>query len=283
MEAEQAVRRLRNHASLALWNGNNEMEWGWVVWGWKDRYPGRLWDDYEKIFHDLLPGVVARHDPTRSYWPSRPSAGGDTDANSPDNGDMHYWGVWHASEPFETYEQTPTRFMSEYGFQSFPEMRTIRSFAGPNDLDHRLAGDDDPPEAPPGEPAHPGVHAPRLPGAEGLRLLPLREPGPAGRGRQARGRVPPALAAAHHGLALLAAQRLLAGGLVGQHRLLRPLEGAAVLRAAVLRGRPGEHRRGGGRGRGPRGVGPDRGGCPASSRPGSSTWTGRPCGRRGRS
>jgi beta-mannosidase len=133
VEAEQAVRRLRNHASLALWNGNNEMEWGWVVWGWKDRYPGRLWDDYEKIFHDLLPGVVARHDPTRSYWPSSPSAGGDTDANSPDNGDMHYWGVWHASEPFETYERTPTRFMSEYGFQSFPEMRTIRSFAGPDE------------------------------------------------------------------------------------------------------------------------------------------------------
>jgi beta-mannosidase len=134
IEAEQAVRRLRNHPSLALWAGNNEIEWGWFDWGWKEQFPAWVWNDYEKIFHQLLPEVVAEHDPTRPYWPSCPSAGRDTHPNSPSNGDMHYWGVWHEARPFATYETTPARFMSEYGFQSFPELQTIRSFASTRDL-----------------------------------------------------------------------------------------------------------------------------------------------------
>jgi beta-mannosidase len=134
VEAVQAVRRLRHHACLALWSGNNELEWLWSAAGWKDRYPASVWDDYDSIFHRLLPEVVAEQDPERPYWPSSPSASGEADPNSPDNGDMHYWGVWHGGAPFETFETTPARFMSEYGFQSFPEMRTLRSFAGPGDL-----------------------------------------------------------------------------------------------------------------------------------------------------
>lgn len=131
VEAEHAIRRLRNHPSLALWCGNNEVETGWQHWGWKYYLPNWLFNDYEKLFHELLPKVVAKHDPTRAYWPSSPSANGEADPGSPDNGDMHYWGVWHASEPFEKFEQIPTRFMSEYGFQSFPELKTIKSFAPP--------------------------------------------------------------------------------------------------------------------------------------------------------
>jgi beta-mannosidase len=73
--------------------------------------------------------VVAEHDPTRPYWPSSPSANLETMPNSAENGDMHYWGVWHGAEPFEAFERHPTRFMSEYGFQSFPELKTIKSFA----------------------------------------------------------------------------------------------------------------------------------------------------------
>ncbi len=134
VEAEQTVRRLRNHPSLALWNGNNEIEAGWFGWGWKDRLPGWLWNDYKAIFHDLLPRTVARLDPTRSYWPSSPSANLEALPGDCCNGDMHYWGVWHGQEPFSNYEKQRARFMSEYGFQSFPEMKTIRSFARWDDL-----------------------------------------------------------------------------------------------------------------------------------------------------
>jgi beta-mannosidase len=133
-EAEGTVRRLRNHPSLALWNGNNEMEAGWFQWGWKDRLPGWLWNDYKAIFHDLLPRTVARLDRTRSYWPSSPSANLDALPGDCCNGDMHYWGVWHGQEPFASFEKQRTRFMSEYGFQSFPELATIRSFARWDDL-----------------------------------------------------------------------------------------------------------------------------------------------------
>ena len=134
VEAEEAVRRLRNHASVALWNGNNEIETAWLQWGWKDRLPAWLWDDYEKLFHELLPAVCARLDPTRAYWPSSPSANREAEPGSPENGDMHYWAVWHAGAPFREYEKQLPRFMSEYGFQSFPEMKTIRSFATGEDL-----------------------------------------------------------------------------------------------------------------------------------------------------
>ncbi len=133
-EAEDAIRRLRNHPSLALWNGNNEIESAWFQWGWKEHYPAWLWNDYKAIFHDLLPRAVARLDPARSYWPSSPSANLEALPNDCCNGDMHYWGVWHGGEPFASYERLRTRFMSEYGFQSFPELKTIRSFARWDDL-----------------------------------------------------------------------------------------------------------------------------------------------------
>ena len=133
-EAEDAIRRLRNHASVALWNGNNEVEAAWFQWGWKERYPAWLWNDYKAIFHDLLPRAVARLDPTRAYWPSSPSANLEALPGDCCNGDMHYWGVWHGKEPFTAFEHQRTRFMSEYGFQSFPELKTVRSFARWDDL-----------------------------------------------------------------------------------------------------------------------------------------------------
>jgi beta-mannosidase len=133
-EAEDAIRRLRNHPSIALWNGNNEVEAAWFQWGWKERYPAWLWNDYKAIFHDLLPRAVARLDPTRAYWPSSPSANLEALPGDCCNGDMHYWGVWHGKEPFTAFERQRTRFMSEYGFQSFPELKTVRSFARWDDL-----------------------------------------------------------------------------------------------------------------------------------------------------
>lgn len=132
-EAIDNVRRLRNHPSIVLWCGNNEVETAWMHWGWKDRLPAGLWDDYKKLFHGVLPAVVAEHDPTRSYWPSSPSSNLEDDADSQKIGDVHFWAVWHASEPFDKYKEQHPRFMSEYGFQSFPLIETVKSYTVPTD------------------------------------------------------------------------------------------------------------------------------------------------------
>jgi beta-mannosidase len=93
-----------------------------------------VWQSYMLIFNDVLKSAVeckANHVP---YWPSSPSANYEEDPDNQQNGDMHYWMVWHMLAPIATYNEITPRFMSEYGFQSFPEMRTIRSFAEPDDL-----------------------------------------------------------------------------------------------------------------------------------------------------
>ncbi|MET0650412.1 MAG: glycoside hydrolase family 2 protein [Pyrinomonadaceae bacterium] len=134
-EATDQVRRLRDHPSVVVWCGNNEVETAWQHWGWKERLPAKLWDDYKKIFHGVLPEVVAEHDPSRPYWPSSPSSNLEDDADSQRIGDVHYWQVWHASKPFAEYEQQRPRFMSEYGFQSFPNIETVRAYTTPSDHD----------------------------------------------------------------------------------------------------------------------------------------------------
>lgn len=132
-EAIDNVVRLRNHPSIVLWCGNNEVETAWAHWGWKDRLPAKLWDDYLKLFHGVLPDVCAKLDPSRAYWPSSPSSNLEDDADSQRIGDVHYWGVWHASLPFRDYEKQKPRFMSEYGFQSFPLKATVETYAIPED------------------------------------------------------------------------------------------------------------------------------------------------------
>ncbi len=135
-EAIENVRRLRNHPSLALWAGNNEIEVAWHRWSWQTKFglspaaQSGLWADYRRLFHELLPAIVAEHDPGRFYTRSSPSA--NDDAVVPDTlgfGDMHFWGVWHAEKPYEEYARHVSRFMSEYGFQSFPELETVASYA----------------------------------------------------------------------------------------------------------------------------------------------------------
>jgi len=133
-EAVQNVRRLRHRASLALWCGNNEMEWGWVEWGWN--VPGRLdlKKAYDFVFHHLLPEVCATEDPGRPYWPSSPSSGVPfEDPNGLLAGDTHNWEVWHSNLPFAGYRDHPSRFVSEFGFQSLPALETIRAYASEAD------------------------------------------------------------------------------------------------------------------------------------------------------
>jgi beta-mannosidase len=139
-EAIENVRRLRNHASLALWAGNNEIEAAWQQWGWQLRFhlsraaQAIIWRDYQRLFHDVLPHVVASEDPGRFYTRSTPSA--DEDDVPPGKlgwGDMHYWSVWHASAPYEDYAANVSRFMSEYGFQSFPLLESVTRYAPPSE------------------------------------------------------------------------------------------------------------------------------------------------------
>ncbi|MCJ7627490.1 MAG: hypothetical protein MUO50_03780 [Longimicrobiales bacterium] len=136
-EATHQVRRLRGHPSLALWCGNNEMDEGWKNWGWARNYDtpedsAAVWNAYEAIFHDVLPGVVAAEDPERRYWPSSPSLGWGN-PESLNRGDSHYWGVWHGQEPFQIFAEKLPRFSSEFGFQGFPSMETLAAVTQPED------------------------------------------------------------------------------------------------------------------------------------------------------
>ncbi|MFN8207399.1 MAG: glycoside hydrolase family 2 protein [Bacteroidales bacterium] len=141
-EIKENVIRLRNHASIALWCGNNEIETAWKNWGWQRDYneaqKREIGGNYDLLFHKLIPGIVAQLDPDRPYWPSSPHQGTEQIAAGKQaaelhSGDVHNWAVWHGKQPFESYENYIPRFMSEYGFQSFPEFRTIKSFTAPED------------------------------------------------------------------------------------------------------------------------------------------------------
>jgi beta-mannosidase len=134
-EAVDNVKRLRNHPSIVIWVGNNEVDTAWRNWGWRKNLPASLWDDYKKIFHGVLPEVCAALDPSRPYWPSSPFGGMENDPDSLRSGDMHYWQVWHAAEPFSVYETQHPRFMSEYGFQSFPQLESVDQYTLPSDRD----------------------------------------------------------------------------------------------------------------------------------------------------
>jgi beta-mannosidase len=131
VEAVENVRRLRHRASLALWCGNNEMEMGWVAWGWENiANSQRFMDAYDRMFHHLLPEICAAEDSDTPYWPSSPSSNTPfLNPNGTRAGDTHDWEVWHGDKPFKAYRQHNSRFVSEFGFQSLPCMATIRTFA----------------------------------------------------------------------------------------------------------------------------------------------------------
>jgi beta-mannosidase len=133
-EVLENVRRLRHHASLALWCGNNEMEWGLVGWEWPGINLEPIKAAYTQFFHQLLPAWIASEDPDHAYWPSSPSSGvAFQDPNGQTQGDSHYWEVWHGRKSFSAYRTQLPRFMSEFGFQALPPLETIRSFAEEKD------------------------------------------------------------------------------------------------------------------------------------------------------
>lgn len=124
------VRRIRHHACLGLWCGNNEIETQIEMWkvSEKQKY------DYIKLYEYIIPKIVKEEDPNAFYWPSSPSSGGNFENSwSEDHGDMHYWDVWHGNKPFTEYRKFHFRYLSEFGFQSFPGLKTVESFTEPED------------------------------------------------------------------------------------------------------------------------------------------------------
>ena len=133
VEAAENVRRLRHHACLALWCGNNEIESGLVGDTWTDKTMS--WTDYSALYDEVIPHAVQQFDPLTAYWPSSPhsSQGERRNTNNPTNGDAHLWEVWHGKQPFEWYRTSQHRFISEFGFQSFPEPATMNAVTLPED------------------------------------------------------------------------------------------------------------------------------------------------------
>ncbi|WP_163192577.1 beta-mannosidase [Clostridium thermarum] len=131
-EFKDNIKRIRNHPSLALWCGNNEMEM-FVDRGIWDLTP-KLKSDYVKMYEYIIPKMVKEYDPQTFYWPASPSSGGGFDnPNDENRGDVHYWDVWHGNKPFTEYRKFFFRYVSEFGFQSFPSLKTIETFTEPED------------------------------------------------------------------------------------------------------------------------------------------------------
>ncbi len=135
-EFEQTVReeikdniiRLRNHASLGMWCGNNEIESAWEGWGLPEDPESKA--DYLRQFEDIIPEIAKEYSPDIFYWCSSPSSGGGFKNSSSNHaGDMHYWDVWHCLKPIEAFREFYYRFCSEYGFESVPCLKTMRTVA----------------------------------------------------------------------------------------------------------------------------------------------------------
>jgi beta-mannosidase len=131
-ELKDNIIRIRHHASLGLWCGNNEMETAWECWEFPKT--AKLRTDYIKQFEVLFPEIVKKYDPATFYWSSSPSSGGSFDrANDENCGDMHDWSIWHGRKPFTDFRNRYPRFMSEFGMESFPNIKTVESFTIPED------------------------------------------------------------------------------------------------------------------------------------------------------
>ena len=138
-EIKENVLRIRNHPSLVMWCGNNEIKEGWFNWGWQKQFhysksdSMKIWNDYQNLFEKTIPSILKSVDPQTPYWPSSPSIGWGH-KESLQQGDVHYWGVWWGMEPFSSYISHTGRFVSEYGFQSFPSMNCLQRYLKPKEL-----------------------------------------------------------------------------------------------------------------------------------------------------
>ena len=139
-EVTDVVRRLRHHACLALWCGNNEIDMGIECWKWQEKFGysdarfEKLVSGNQRLFREFIPELIAEHDPGRAdcYLPSSPQSFWERPSTA-GQGNGHYWGVWHGGEDFSAYRDNVPRFMTEFGFQSFPGPVTVGRYARPED------------------------------------------------------------------------------------------------------------------------------------------------------
>ncbi|MEG0547034.1 MAG: glycoside hydrolase family 2 protein [Oscillospiraceae bacterium] len=129
-EIKYNVTRLRHHASLAIWSGNNEIEAMSIGWATMTQYIE--WT--EKFFYQILEPEVRKCDNTTAFIPGSPCGISHNNGHDKDNvGDTHLWAVWHGLQPMNYYRKRMTRFCSEFGFESLPDIKTIQKFAKPSD------------------------------------------------------------------------------------------------------------------------------------------------------
>jgi beta-mannosidase len=141
IEAEEQVDRLQAHPSIVLWCGNNEVLAGWETWGDRIAFKKAVGADEQErvgvgmavLFDEVLRGAVAARDADVPYWPGSPSTNYEGRPEVDHDGDRHFWDVWGGKKPVEAYLDNTPRFMSEYGLQAMPVMRTIDSFAKAGD------------------------------------------------------------------------------------------------------------------------------------------------------
>lgn len=126
-ECIENVKRIRHHASLGLLCGNNEMEQFVKEGTWVSKASEVR--DYLIMYERILPAIMQQYAPQVYYWPASPSSGGSFDNPRDENrGDVHYWEVWHGNKPFSEYRKFYFRYLSEFGFQSFPSKKTVETF-----------------------------------------------------------------------------------------------------------------------------------------------------------
>ena len=129
-EVEYNVKRLAHHPSLAVWCGNNEIEDMSIAWIYMRKYI--KWTD--KFFYRILEPEIRKYDLVTPYTPGSPCGISHGKGVSSDNaGDTHLWGVWHGLQPMNYYRKRMTRFCSEFGFESLPDIKTVRRFATKKD------------------------------------------------------------------------------------------------------------------------------------------------------
>jgi beta-mannosidase len=135
-EVWEQVGRLRNHASLALFCGNNELEVAWNNWGWQQTYKldksqdRRIGKEYHRMFDHRFKEIAEWGG---LYTPTSPLSNWGN-AEGLKNGDLHYWGVWHGDSAFSSFRNNVGRFVSEYGFQSYPDSATLATQLDPEHL-----------------------------------------------------------------------------------------------------------------------------------------------------
>jgi beta-mannosidase len=138
-EARYQIRRLSDHPSIALWCGDNEDLGGvkhwWIPGGQATEAEARRYPAMYRKVLSALRATCEAEDPSRRFWLSSPSNGSfEGDPDDPTRGDVHYWKVWHGGKPFSDYLTVRPRFVSEFGFQSFPDLDTLKRVVPPGEM-----------------------------------------------------------------------------------------------------------------------------------------------------